>query len=247
MKPMHKILPACILAAAVTACGTGVRAPEHYYVLDPGPVPLSAPHARNTVAKPATTLLVAPTTADGFYDAQAIVYSTSSGMRAYYQLNHWTEPPGRRLGALLVERLRGSDAFGTVAAATDGVRGTLVLDTHIDDIYHDASSPPGSARISLTATLSDPSRRAVAGQRHFIASAPAPTPDAAGAVQAFDAALGPLLDEVVAWAGQTAAQSRATTIAQPRPRPGEPAGDAPVVAGRREPLDDVPNVATRLP
>ena len=247
MKLMHKIFPACMLAAVVAACGTGVRAPEHYYVLDPGPVPLSAPHARNTVAKPATTLLVAPTTAGAFYDAQAIVYSTSPGMRAYYQLNHWTEPPGRRLGALLVERLRGSDAFGTVAAATDGVRGTLVLDTHIDEIYHDASSPPGSARISQTATLSDPSRRAVAGQRHFIASAPAPTHDAAGAVQAFDAALGPLLDEVVAWAGQTAAQSRATAIAQPHARPGDPSGNVPVIAGRRERLDDDPNAATRLP
>jgi cholesterol transport system auxiliary component len=179
-------------------------------VLDPGPVPVAAPHARDAVGRASTTLLVAPTTADGFYDTQAIVYSSASGMRAYYQLNNWTEPPGRRLGALLAERLGESGVFGTVAAATGGVRGTLVLDTHLDEIYHDATTRPGVARISLTATLSDPSRRALAGQRRFIASAPAPTPDANGAVQAFDAALGPLLDEVVAWAGQTAARSRDT-------------------------------------
>jgi cholesterol transport system auxiliary component len=217
MKAMHKILSACMLAAAMTACGTGVRAPAHYHVLDPGPVPVPAAHARDATMKAAITLLVAPTTADGFYDAQAIVYSTSSGMRAYYQLNNWTEPPGRRLGALLAARLRDSAMFGTVATATGGVRGTLVLDTHLDEIYHDASTRPGSARISLTAILSDPSRRTVAGERHFSASAPAPTPDADGAVHAFDAALGPLLDEVVAWAGQTAAQSGAADLHDAQP------------------------------
>jgi enoyl-CoA hydratase/carnithine racemase len=58
----------------------------------------------------------------------------------------------------------------------------------------------GNAPIAtrLATTLSDPSRHAVAGQRRVIVSAPAPTPDAAGAVLALDAALGPLIDEVVA-------------------------------------------------
>jgi cholesterol transport system auxiliary component len=209
MKPMHRILPACALAAVATGCGTGVGAPQHYYVLDPVPASSAAPGLVATAAQ-APTLLVTPTTAAGFYDAQAIVYSQAIGTRAYYQLNSWTEPPGRRLVALLTERLRRSGAFGTVTTATGGARGTLVLDTQLDEIYHDAATSPGSAKISLTATLSDPARRFVAGQRRFTASAPAPTPDAAGAVQAFDVALGPLLDEVVAWAGQTAAQSRST-------------------------------------
>lgn len=210
MKPMHRILPACVLAAAATGCGTGVGGPQHYYVLDPAPASLAAPGAPVLVATEAgaSTLLVTPTTAAGFYDAQAIVYSPAVGTRAYYQLNSWTEPPSRRLAALLTERLRRSGAFGSVTTATGEARGTLVLDTQLDEIYHDAATRPGSAKISLTATLSDPARRFVAGQRRFSASAPTPTPDAAGAVQAFDVALGPLLDEVVAWAGQTAARSR---------------------------------------
>ncbi|WP_280155866.1 ABC-type transport auxiliary lipoprotein family protein [Piscinibacter sp. XHJ-5] len=203
MKLFHRVLPALVLAAAATACSTGVRAPQHYHVLDPAPAP--APVA---AAAQASTLLVTPTTAAGFYDAQAIVYSPTVGTRAYYQLNSWTEPPSRRLGALLTERLRRSGAFGTVADATGGVHGMLVLDTHLDEIYHDAAARPGLAKVSLTAVLSDPARRFVAGQRRFTASAPALTSDAAGAVQAFDVALGPLLDEVVAWAGQTAARSR---------------------------------------
>lgn len=211
MKPMHRLLPACVLAAAATACSTGVHAPQHYYVLDPVPASPAAPAAPGPVAAAAeaSTLLMTPTTAAGFYDAQPIVYSAAAGTRAYYQLNSWTEPPSRRLGALLAERLRRSGAFGSVTTTTGEARGALVLDTQLDEIYHDAATSPGAAKISLTATLSDPARRFVAGQRRFTASAPAPTADAAGAVQAFDVALGPLLDEVVAWAGQTAARSRA--------------------------------------
>lgn len=214
MKPMHRLLPACVLAAAATACSTGVHAPQHYYVLDPVPASPAAPTVPAvpalvaTAAEAATTLLVTPTTAPGFYDAQAIVYSPAAGTRAYYQLNSWTEPPSRALVALLTERLRRSGAFGSVTTTTGEARGALVLDTQLDEIYHDAATSPGAAKISLTATLSDPGRRFVAGQRRFTASAPAPTADAAGAVQAFDVALGPLLDEVVAWAGQTAARSR---------------------------------------
>ena len=117
-------------------------------------------------------------------------------------------PPSRRLATLLTERLRRSGAFASVTTATGGARGALVLDTQLDEIYHDAATHPGAAKISLTATLSDPAQRIVAGQHRFSASAPVPTPDAAGAVQAFDVALGPLLDDVVAWAGQTAARSR---------------------------------------
>jgi cholesterol transport system auxiliary component len=209
MKAMHRILAASLLAAALTACGTGVRAPQHFYELGPQGAPLAVPDPEPSPTATAPALLVTPTTAAGFYDAPSIAYSLAPGTRAYYQLNSWTEPPGHRLGALLAQRLRRSGAFATVATVTGGGRGTLVLDTQLEEIYHDLASRPGAARISLTATLSDPAHRSVAAQRRFTASAPAPTPDAAGAVQAFDRALGPLLDEVVAWAAEEAARSNA--------------------------------------
>jgi cholesterol transport system auxiliary component len=150
------------------------------------------------------TLLLEPTTAEGFYDTQAIVYSRSPGTRAYYQLNSWTEPPGRRLDALLMQRLDCSGAFAAVAPATAGVSATFVLSAHLEEIYHDTSTSPGQARIVLTAVLSDQTRRTIASQHRFWASAPVTTADAAGAVQAFDIALGPLLDEIADWTGQVA-------------------------------------------
>jgi cholesterol transport system auxiliary component len=207
MKSLSSALPACVLLLTLAGCA-GVNAPQHYYVLEAA-APASPPEAAQpAAAASAPILFVAPTTAPAFYDSQDIVYSRSPGTRSYYQLNSWTEPPGRRLDSLLVERLDRSGAFASVSASTDGVRGRLILTTHLVEMYHDAATLPGTARIALTAVLSDPTHR-IEGQRRFTASAPATTPDAAGAVKGFDVALGPLLDEVVQWAGQAASRAEA--------------------------------------
>ena len=87
----------------------------------------------------------------------------------------------------------------------------------LDEIYHDASETPGTARISLIAELIDPAGRTVIARHTFKRSAPAASYDAPGAVQAFRQALAALLDEVVAWVD-----------AEASPKPGE----AP--KGRRE-------------
>ena len=88
------------------------------------------------------------------------------------------------------------------------MRGGLLLRTHLVELYHDAVAPPGTARATLSAELSDPAGRSLLAQRSFSASVPVATYDAAGAVQGFGQALGQLLDEVAAWAAQAAASAR---------------------------------------
>ncbi|MDB5856823.1 MAG: putative lipoprotein [Ramlibacter sp.] len=191
-----KLASVLLLPVFLAACaGAGVHAPARYHLLE-GTAP--AAHMTRT-AHPGATLLVAPTTASSFYEAQAIVYSGSPGTRSYYQLNRWTEPPSRRLGALLAERLARSGGFDLVAFTGEGVKGTLVLSTHLEEMYHDATSGPGFARISLTAVLSDPGQHIVARRRTFTATVPVTTRNAAGAVEGINAATGNVLDQVVAW------------------------------------------------
>jgi ABC-type uncharacterized transport system auxiliary subunit len=60
----------------------------------------------------------------------------------------------------------------------------------------------------LRATLTDRSNRSIVGRRRFAASARASTVDVQGVVQGFDAALGPLLDEIVAWTAEATAKVR---------------------------------------
>src|SRR6185436_11178470 len=128
--------------------------------------------------------------------------------RAYYQLSSWTEPPNRSLAALLTARVAGSGAFRGAVESAGSVRGGLLLRTHLVELYHDAVAPPGAARATLSAELSEPGGRTLLAQRSFSASAPVATYDAGGAVQGFGQALGQLLDEVAVWAAQAAATVR---------------------------------------
>jgi cholesterol transport system auxiliary component len=188
------------LACVLTACiSSGPRDVQRYYVLEDS-------RSSNTKAEAGrkATLLLAPATVSGFYDTQGIAYSRSSGMRAYYQYHSWTEPPGRRIDALLAGRLERSGAFRTVASVTSAVRGELVLSTYLTELYHDVAVAPGSGRVALTAELTDPARRMLVARRSFAASASAASYDAPGAVQALNQALGTLLDELVAWVDETA-------------------------------------------
>jgi cholesterol transport system auxiliary component len=188
--------------AGLLAGCSGLSAPpaQRYFVLETTPTRL-APGALQRDAM----LLVAPTTAASFYDSQEIIYSRRPGERAYYQLSSWTEPPNRGLATLLAARLVIGGAFRGAVETGSGVRGSLMLRTHLVELYHDAVAAPGTARATLSAELSDPTGRSLLAQHSFSTSAPVATYDAAGAVQGAGQALGQVLDEIAAWAAQAAA------------------------------------------
>jgi ABC-type uncharacterized transport system auxiliary subunit len=194
---------AVLLVTMLVACSAfGPGEARRYYVLDASEV-AAVPESG---ARYAGVLLVAPPTVAAFYDTEDIAYSKAAGQRAYYQHSAWTEPPGRRLALLLARRLDDSGRFAVVAVAGLGVRGNLMLATHLEELYHDATAVPGQARIALVAELIDPSHRALIARRSFSSAVPLATHDAAGTADACGRALGAILDEVVAWSADQAAR-----------------------------------------
>ena len=184
------LLAAALLLAACSVPGLQPPSePDRYFILE-------APAG----AKAQTAVALSPTSAASFYDTQEMVYSREPDTRAYYQFNHWTERPQRAIYGQLAGRFEASG------------KKQLVLRTRLDEIYHDAAQPPGTARIKLSAELVDPSKPDAVARQVFSASAPATSYDARGAVRGFDQALGTLLDEVVRWVDSLtpAAASRAT-------------------------------------
>jgi len=195
MKSLAKALLAGSAAVLVAGCiSSGDRGIQRYYVLEGSGV-----QAAQAKAPRASTLLVAPTTASSFYETQDIVYSRAPGTRAYYQFHAWTERPGRTIGELLVAHLERSGSFKAITRATSGIQGELVLNTHLSEFYYDAAADPGVVRVSLSAELIDPMRRALVARRTFVRSAPAVTYDAPGAVQAFNNAIGAMLNDISTW------------------------------------------------
>jgi cholesterol transport system auxiliary component len=188
------VIIGCLMMVLGGCASLGPQEAQRHYVLE---VP---PAREKTAATPrATTLLIAPTTVSGFYETQDIVYSRSPGMRAYYQLHSWTERPGRRLSELLVMRLERAGSFSTVSTVVSGVKGQVILGTHLSEFYHDAAVAPGRVKVTLTAELTDPARRVLLARRSFEQSVPATSYDAAGAVQAFNVAVTRLLDDIAIW------------------------------------------------
>ena len=179
------MMRAAMLVAAALAAGCGAistREADRYFLLEAAaPAPAAAAAARREVR-------ALPTTAASFYDTQSIAFSREAGTRAYYQFNHWTERPQRAIHAQLAARF----------PADDG-KARLLLETHLEEIYHDAATPPGTARLSLTAALVERSTRATIARRAFTRSVPAQTHDAPGAARALNEALGALLAELEGW------------------------------------------------
>ena len=133
------------LAALLAGCaGSGPHEPFRYFVLD-APVVAPAAPAASTAAPIDATLLVLPTVAASFYATQEMAYSKTEGTRAYYQFSSWTEPPDTAVTRALIARIDAGHVFRTVALAGNGMRGSLVLSTQLLEIYHDASSSPGTA------------------------------------------------------------------------------------------------------
>lgn len=192
-------LPA--LLALVGGCISGADLPARdFYVLEDAG---SAAPAKST-ARVNRTLLIAPVAVSAFYDTQSVAFSRTAGQRAYYQFASWTERPGRRLGELLVRRLEMRGGFTSVALTTAGVRGDLILNTRLDELFHDV--PSASVRIELAAELVDRRDRSVSARRRFTQAAPVSNENAAAAAAAFNRATGILLDEVARWVEEAAAQ-----------------------------------------
>lgn len=185
MRPFVATLALLLVAGCVGS--NNVPALQYYVLADAG----SAPRPRHAGAL-ARVVLLQPTSVNAFYDTQRLVYSRGEGQRAYYQFAAWTNRPGQAFGDLLSRRLG-------APFTTSGAKGDLILQTHIEEIYHDASSAHGSVRIVVSAQLVDAASRRAGERRRFSSSAPAAENNAAAAVAAANRATAQVLDDIAAW------------------------------------------------
>ncbi len=189
---------AVLLALASSGCsifGADLPARTWYELTDLQVGAAPVPEAKGN----SLVLLISPVSESSFYDGTAIAFSRQSGARAYYQYAAWTERPVKRLAQMLEHRLAARHSFGTVAQATAGVRGDLLLNLRLEEIYFDAAQPPGSARVAVTAELLDWRVRKVIERKRFERVATADSEDPARAAAGFNRAITGVLDELSAW------------------------------------------------
>lgn len=147
-------------------------------------------------------LIIGQVDANPFYDTTQLAFSRSDIARAYYQYAAWTERPTKRLATLIERRLAKRQGFIAVANSTAGIRGDLVLNLSLDEIYHDTIAQPASAKLVLHATLIESSTRSLIARKRFAHSAGVSDPEAASAVKALNQATSSLIDELSEWVEQ---------------------------------------------
>ncbi|MFK7965618.1 MAG: ABC-type transport auxiliary lipoprotein family protein [Burkholderiaceae bacterium] len=213
-------LSQCLLAVGlcltVSACGGlaigGQQAMNWYTLSDQAlesPSRVTKPIVANpTPNKPtkAGALLIGPITSNPFYDSTQLAYSRSDIARAYYQFASWTERPTKRLAVLIEQRLTARSQFEVVASSTAGIRGDLLLNLTLDEMYHDTTASPPLARVVVRAVLVDPSQRRQLAQQRFENTSLVANPDAVSAVRAINAATTSLLDDLSSWVEQQSHQ-----------------------------------------
>jgi len=147
----------------------------------------------------ANALLVQPQPANALADTLSIAYSRREHEYAFYQFASWTERPVRQLPRLLVQRLEARGVAAAVGLLGDPLRADWLLTLSVDALHHDVRTPPGVARLALTAELFDRRTRKRLSHRQFEASTPTERADSSAAAQALSSSLSKVFDELLPW------------------------------------------------
>ncbi len=120
-----KILPAAAFIVLL-GCGGGKIPPTHYYALHLPPAP--APAAGSLPY----SVVVMPLRANSMLTQDRIVYRPSQEEVGYYEYHRWAEDPRESMMAALVDKLRTSGAFNSVAPFDGRTRSDYILRARID-------------------------------------------------------------------------------------------------------------------
>ncbi len=190
---------AAILAAAVLAgCSFGSKLTEQPASYDLGP-PRAAATAGPRIA---ATLALPDVSAPAWLSGNGIVYRLGydNAARAHaYTLSRWTAPPP----ALLTQRLRSRFAAASangIVTSTDGVRADYLLRVELEDFSQSFDTPAASrGAVRARASLVNLANRTLVAQHEFAMEQAAPTPDAAGGVQALSEASEAFVESLLKW------------------------------------------------
>ena len=155
----------------------------------------TAPHA----------LIVNETQAAAGFDSQRIIYVRQPHKLEYFAHNEWVDPPARMISSLIVGALEQSGVFRAVVSSPGSASGELRLETEVLLLQQEFTGTPSRVRFALRAYLAEDGTRRVVATRDFEALVPAPSDDPYGGVQAANAAVQNVLEQLTAFCAQTVA------------------------------------------
>ncbi|TAN09374.1 MAG: hypothetical protein EPN34_14040 [Burkholderiaceae bacterium] len=198
------LLRAGVLLAIAALAGCSLPLPDKPVRAEPYDLGLALPLADNTHAASGVPLALADVQAPAAIDTRHMVYrllyvGDAQQPRPYAQAR-WTMPPAQ----LVTQRLRDALSAQHPVVAASSALAAIDIQARLDEFSQLFSSPSestGVVRLRVTA-FTAPSAAGgsqLLGQHLFMASRPAPTPDANGGAQALRLATDDVVRQAVDW------------------------------------------------
>jgi cholesterol transport system auxiliary component len=194
----------CLGLGALSGCSalkavSGASASLDIYTLTPArPTP-----ARST----GRHIVVTPAAASGALMTDRILIKPNPLQAEYLPSGRWADPAPVLVQSLVVASLQNSGAFRLVGRDDAGLLPDFTLLADLRDFQAEAPTGPDGAwtvRIRIAVTLIDESDRRVLASRTFDQTALAPSDQTLILVNAFDAAIAQVLQQIVDWTIATA-------------------------------------------
>jgi len=196
-----------LLALLAAACASQRPLPVRYDLDGSQVRPVSDPRLNATIA-------LAPIQAPSWLRTTALIYRLDYEAPAYpraYVHSQWTAPPGELLTLRLRERIASVNDGFTLDRLREDVEGYR-LEITLENFSQSFPAPDRSrCLVSLSATVVQHGGRALA-QKTFGVERPAPSADAAGAVNCLTDAADSDFEQILAWLRSTLPSHQAVAM-----------------------------------
>jgi cholesterol transport system auxiliary component len=186
-----------LLVAALGGCSAlfGGGAPQYLYRLTP-----KASFPANLPRRPIQLLVDLPLAPAGL-DSPRIALSRSAVSIDYFADSEWTDRASLLVQTALLESFENSGATNAIDRESIGLRADFILKTemrHFEAVY---DSPDGAPEVwvALNVRLVNPADREIVAQASFEQRRRATANDVPSVIQAFNEALGSVMERIVVW------------------------------------------------
>lgn len=176
----HIPLVAVAVLLAGFAAGCGSARPTKYYVIDVGPVPVTAPSSVYPIS-----LLVGRVSTSHLYRDDRIVFGSGPVQLGTYSDHRWAETPADMIQDQLIASLRTSGQYRTVSRLGSSTRGDFVVRSNLDALY-EVDQPALVARFVLRVELFDSKAGATVWVGNYSHDEPVNGKNVAAVVEAMD-------------------------------------------------------------
>ncbi len=201
MKAYRSILSVALLVVLSACAGALTSPPAKLYTLRP------TERFDPTLPQASFQLLVETPVAGASLDTPRIAVEKTATSIDYLADASWTDRAPAMLQGLIVQSLEDSRRIVSVGRDSVGLRSDFVLRTELRDFEAEYSTPgaanPDRVHVRIAAKLVGMPRRTIEAGETFEAMVPVKEGGVQGVVNAFDAALRQVLEQMVAWTLRT--------------------------------------------